>query len=584
MCGIVGTNIKVDRFKDAIELLNHRGPDNLGFYEYKNAQFGHTRLSIIDLDKEANQPMVFDDIIITFNGEIYNYQTLIKDEKLNCLTKSDTEVLIRLYQKYGTDFLNKINGMFSFCIYDKKKDKFFCARDRFGKKPFYYYFKNGRFIYASEMKSIIKLLGKTPEFNQEALSEYLSFLTPVNGNTFYKDIKKLDSGSQIIFENEKFEISEYYSLEKFQTKYFNEKEILTDIEEILIDSVRERLVGDVEVATLLSGGIDSSLVSSLYSKVSNKKINTFCIGYEEHTHYSELPFAKIVSKHIASNHHEVIMTKQTFIDTIDKMLYHTDEPFADSAAIPTFLLSEYIHKQGIKVALSGEGSDESFMGYDHYFTMLDWYKKQANGKEPFNLTKEWEYNNRKINNNPIYQTMGETFTEKQKEQLFTNYTEQRLLKGYDTEYSPVKWMTYIDFRVWISEVLMTKIDRMSMAHSLELRAPFLDYRLVEYLFGVDEKIKQGNTNKYLLKQIAYKYLPKEIVERRKKGFSSPFIEWLYEEYNDDVLNTILRVNKELNLFNIEFVKFLYNEAKEKRFKQHVWNLYIFSRWFERVYL
>lgn len=584
MCGIIGTNTKVENFKNAIELIKHRGPDSLGFYEYKNNQFGHTRLSIIDLDEEANQPMVFDDIIITFNGEIYNYKSLIKEESLLCETKSDTEVLIRLYQKYGTKFLNKINGMFSFCIFDKTKNRFFCARDRFGKKPFYYYYKNGRFIYASEMKSIIKLLGKTPNLNQNALNEYLSFLTPINNNSFYEDIYKLDSGSQIILEDDSFSINKYYSLEGIETKYFDEKVILTNIEDILLNSVKERLVGDVEVATLLSGGIDSSLVSSLYSKVSNKKINTFCIGYNEHTHYSELPYAKIVSKHISSNHHEVIMTKKTFLETIDKMIYHVDEPFADSAAIPTFLLSGYIHKQGIKVALSGEGSDESFLGYDHYFTMLEYYKQQAKSVGKFNLTKEWEYNKRNLNSEHIYQTMGETFTEKQKEKLFLNYKESMLLKSYNTDYNPTKWMTYIDFRVWISEVLMTKIDRMSMAHSLELRAPFLDYRLVEYMLSVDETIKQGNTNKYLLKKIAYKYLPKDIVDRRKKGFSSPFIEWLYEEYKEEVLNTILRVNQELNLFNKEFVKFLYNEAKEKRFKQHVWNLFIFSRWFERVYL
>lgn len=583
MCGIVGTNIKVSNFKESIALLSHRGPDNLGFYEYHNNQFGHTRLSIIDLEEEANQPMIFDDIVITFNGEIYNYQELIKEENLECITKSDTEVLIRLYQKYGVNFLNKINGMFAFCIFDKRKKRFFCARDRFGKKPLYYYFKNDKFVYASEIKSIIKILNSTPSLNKNALSEYLSFLSPINGNTFYDGILKLDAGSQIIYENKKFEVSKYYSLENIETKYFDEKKILENIEELLIKSVENRLVGDVEVATLLSGGVDSSFVSSLYSRISQKKINTFCIGYEEYTHYSELPFAKTVSKYINSNHHEIIMTKRSFIDTIDKMIFHTDEPFSDSASIPTYLLSEYINKQGIKVALSGEGSDESFLGYDNYFTMLKYYKSKGR-KEEYNLTKEWEYNNRVLNNQHVYQTMGETFTELQKEKLFNNYKSKNILKGYNTNYNPEKWMTYIDFRIWIADVLMTKIDRMSMAHSLELRAPFLDHSLVEYLLSVDEKVKKGNTNKYLLKQIAYKYLPKDIVNRKKKGFSSPFIEWLYEEYKDEVLNTILRVNKELSLFNEEFVKFLYNEAKEKRFKQHIWNLFIFSRWFEKVYL
>ena len=583
MCGIVGTNFKSNDFYSSIEVLRHRGPNNLGFLEYNNNQFGHTRLSIIDLDDEANQPMIFDDIIITFNGEIYNYQELINKEKLICKTKSDTEVLIRLYQKYEHDFLDKLNGMFSFCIYDKTKNKFFCARDRFGKKPFYYYYKDGKFIYASEIKSILKNLKTIPSLNQDGLDEYLSFLTPINGNTFYQNIRKLDSGCFLTYSNNHLDIQTYYSLKSITTKYFNENDILLDIERLLVSSVKERLVGDVEVATLLSGGIDSSLISALYSKLSNKKISTFCIGYKDYPEYSELPFARMVSKHINSNHYEILISQSDFIDNIETMLEFTDEPFGDTASIPTYLLSKQVHNSGIKVALSGEGSDEIFLGYDSYFKMLDYYKAKGK-KEEFNLTKEWEYSNRALNNMHIYQTYGENFTEGQKEKLFKSYGMKNPLSRYYTEYDPIKWLSYIDLRIWVSDVLMTKIDRMSMANSLELRAPFLDYRLVEYLLGVDDKIKKGNTNKYLLKQIASKYLPHEIIHRKKKGFSSPYIEWLYEEYKDGILHTILRVNKELNIFNENFVTFLYNEGKEKRFKQHVWNLYIFARWFEKVYL
>jgi asparagine synthase (glutamine-hydrolysing) len=584
MCGIVGTNFRSDNFNKSIKLLKHRGPDNQGYYEFENNQFGHTRLSIIDLDEEANQPMVFDDLIITFNGEIYNYQELIEKENLNCITKSDTEVLIRLYQKYEKQFLNKLNGMFSFCIFDKKKNSFFCARDRFGKKPFYYYFKENKFIYASELKSILNILDIKPDMNLTAFYEYLSFMAPINDNTFYKDIKKLEAGTFIYLDKNDFKIDRYYDLNNIKTTQFDEKEILDNIEKLLISSVKSRLVSDVEVATLLSGGVDSSLTSALYSKYSNKQINTFCIGYDEHTHYSELPYAQIVSKHINSNHHELVIGKSNFIEAIDKMLEHTDEPFGDSASIPTYLLSEYINKQGIKVALSGEGSDESFLGYDNYFKMLEFYKSNTKPLD-FTLTKEWEYNKRAYLNQPIYQTCGETFTEKQKEILFSNYKEKNYLANYKTNnYSPEKWLTYIDFKIWISEVLMTKIDRMSMAHSLELRAPFLDYNLVEYMLSVDENLKRGNTNKYLLKQVAEKYLPLEIVHRQKKGFSSPFIEWTIDYYKDQCLNIILEVNDNLHLFNKDFILFLYNQAKEKKFKQHFWNIFIFSKWFKKVYL
>ena len=466
----------------------------------------------------------------------------------------------------------------------KKRKAFFCARDRFGKKPFYYYFKDNKFIYASEIKSILKLLQFTPKMNDIAFNEYLSFMAPINNNTFYEDIKKLEAGNLIFLQNNHLSIEHYYDIGNIKTTQYDEKEVLLNIEELLINSVQNRLVSDIEVATLLSGGVDSSLTSSLYSKYSKKKINTFCIGYDEHLHYSELDYAKIVAKHISSNHHELIINKNDFIETIDLMLEHTDEPFGDSASIPTYLLSKYINSKGIKVALSGEGSDESFLGYDNYFKMLKYYEKFEYSKD-FNLTKEWEYNKRAFFKEAIYQSCGETFTEGQKEILFKNYEKKNYINNFEKYITePVKWVTYIDFKVWIAEVLMTKIDRMSMAHSLELRAPFLDHKLVEYMLSVDDSLKIGNTNKYLLKKIASKYLPNEIVHRRKKGFSSPFIEWTLEHYKDECLNIINEVNNELNLFNKNFLHFLYNEAKEKRFKQHFWNLFIFSKWFKKVYL
>jgi len=591
MCGIVGTNFISQNFTQSVDLLSHRGPDNQSALTYKNysfqgnyteACFGHTRLSIIDLDDEANQPMEFDDIIITFNGEIYNFQEIIKNENLNCITKSDTEVIIRLYQKYQESFLDKLNGMFSFCIFDKQTETFFCARDRFGKKPFYYSYQNGKFIYASEIKTILKLQENKADLNFEALNEYLSFMTPIHDNTFYQNIKKLPAGYTLKLSNQKLQLKKYYDIDSIQNKDISEVEALKNIENLLIDSVKLRLTSDVEVATLLSGGIDSSLVSALYSQYSSKQINTFCIGYDEHIHYSELPYAKTVANHIDSNHHELLINKFDFLETIDKMIEHTDEPFGDSASIPTYLLSQYIHKNGIKVALSGEGSDESFLGYDNYFKMLNYYNSTPT-KEPFNLTKEWEFNNRALHKKHIYQMCGETFTHKQKEKLFNKNINEVILSQYKSSYPPYKWLTYIDFKIWIAEVLMTKIDRMSMAHSLELRAPFLDYKLVEYLLTIPENIKRGDTNKYLLKQIATQYLPNEIVHRQKKGFSFPFIEWLYDEYKDKILFTILTMNKKLKIFNEDFVRFLYNEAKEKRFKQHVWHLYIFARWFEKKF-
>jgi len=580
MCGIVGCNYKANNFSKAIDLITHRGPDNQSILSVDDNLLGHTRLSIIDLNEEANQPMKFDNVVIIFNGEIYNYKELIKEHNLKVVTKSDTEVIIRLYQKYKYDFLNYLNGMFSFCIYDKNKKNFFCARDRFGKKPFFYYYKNKKFIFASEIKAILKLLDFTPDIDNDALIGFFRFSSPIYNNSIYKDIKKLPAGYYLIFDGSNLKINKYYDI-KISDNNLDEKEALNKIEELFFDSVRLRLNSDVEVATFLSGGVDSSLVSSIYSKLSNKKINTYSIGYDEYKNYCELDYAKIVSKHINSNHNEIVISQKDFIECFENLFDMIDGPFGDSAIIPTMILSKKINKDGIKVVLSGEGSDEIFLGYDNYFKMLEYFNNNFE-KEKFNLTKDWEYKRRKIENEYIFYSTGETFTNGQLELFLKNF--KKLNLPYHINTTPLKQMSYFDFKYWIENVLMTKIDRATMKYSLEARTPFLDYRLVELLFSINDNLKTGNTNKYLLKKIALKYLPKEIVYRRKKGFSSPFIEWLFNEYKDKLLSDILEVNKKINYFNEDFVKFLYSEAKEQRFKQHFYNIYIFAKWYKRTYL
>jgi len=604
MCGILGTNQKpLKSFKDALSLLNHRGPDHLGITEVKNNYFGHTRLAIIDLDTEANQPMVFDSITITFNGEIYNFKELQVAHNLHCITQSDTEVLIRLYQKYGTDFVHLLKGMFAFCIYDSERDRFFCARDRFGKKPFYYYYKNKQFIYASEIKAILALLKTTPPMNYKALSAYLSYLSPTGKETFYQSIFKLEAGKSFVIEKHNFHYTTYYELSDFikpQDETLlatTQEEALTTIEDHLISSMNYRLVSDEPIASFLSGGLDSSLISALYSKISGKKIDTFSIGYDSHKHYCELTYAKQVSKHIHSNHHEIIMNKIDFLETIDVMLEHLDEPMGDSASIPTYILSKAVHKEGIKVALSGEGSDECFLGYDPYFKLLKLYELNTHLNESdkqtllayhhnnFNLSKDWEYYNRLYNNQIIFGSTGETFTQAQKNLLYSQTTTPATLKQYQNKsLRPDQWVSYIDYKQWVSEVLMSKLDRMSMANSLELRAPFLDHDLIHYVINLPASIRQGNTNKELLKIVANKYLPQSIIHRQKKGFSSPYIEWLYEAYDKDILETILLVNRELDIWNTEFINYLFQEARNGKFKQHIWNLYIFARWYKKTYL
>ncbi|NQY52262.1 MAG: asparagine synthase (glutamine-hydrolyzing) [Campylobacteraceae bacterium] len=592
MCGILGSNFLSDNFSQAIKYIENRGPDNTGIKVLENKMFAHTRLSIIDLDNEANQPMIFNDLILVFNGEIYNYKELIIDEDLNCLTASDTEVIIRLYEKYGIDFLNKLNGMFSFVLYDIKKDKYLCARDRYGKKPFFYYYKDNKFIFSSSLKSIVSLLDKKPKLNKVALAQYLQFFVPLGDNTFYQDIKKLEASSYLIYEDNNIKMKKYYKINTYK-RYKDEKTALIGIEENLVKAVEIRLVGDVEVGSLLSGGIDSSLISALYTKISGKKINTFSVGYNEYKNYDELEYAKVAAKHIGSIHHPLEIGQKDFIDSFDEVMDALEEPHADAAAFPLFHLTKLIKNMGIKTVLSGEGSDELFLGYDNYAKFLKYYEFQDSlqkGQNDFlntiisalqNNTKESEYLRRIVKKQTLYNSFGEIYTDIQNKRLFKSVP---TYKKENTKKDPIDWMSYIDLKVWLGQALLSKVDKISMANSLEVRTPFLDVNLVDYAFAIDSKLKVGDTNKYLLKKVAAKYIPNEIITRTKKGFNSPFNEWIFAEYKDSILDLILEVNKETNLFNNTYIEHIFNLAKNRKFKQHLWALFIFSKWYKKEYM
>jgi asparagine synthase (glutamine-hydrolysing) len=595
MCGIIGTNFISSKFDKSLQLLNNRGPDFQKAVKINDKEFGHTRLAIIDLNEEANQPMIFDDILLVFNGEIYNYKELIHVEHLECKTQSDSEVLIRLYQKYEFDFLNKLNGMFSFCLYDMKKDRYFCARDRYGKKPFFYYFKDKKFIFSSSIKSILNLLDYKPNLNKVAVSKYMQYFVSYGEDTFYQDIFKLEAATYMIYEPNKpceLQKKRYYKINTYKA-IKDEKQALNDIEELLFNSVELRLNSDVEVASLLSGGIDSSLLSALYSKISGKKINTFSVGYDEHKNYCELSYAQITANYIGSNHNPIEINQKEYINHFEETLEFLEEPHGDSAAIPLNILTKRIHQSGIKTVLSGEGSDEIFLGYDNYAKFLKYYEFEKSLSSEQNIflndiigalqnnTKESEYLRRIVKKQNLYNSFGEIYTDIQRKRLFKKVP---AFKSEIAKQDPVDWMSYIDLKIWLGESLLSKVDRISMGNSLEVRTPFLDFNLVNYMFSIESKIKVGDTNKYLLKKIASKYIPDEIINRTKKGFNSPFNEWLNKEYKDSILDVILEVNKATNLFNDSYLLHIYELSKSNKFKQHLYSLYIFSLWYKKEYL
>lgn len=524
----------------------------------------------------------FDYLTLYFQGEIYNKKDFFLDDDLLLIKK--------LYDEFSFDFLNKLNGIFSFCIYDKRKDLYFCARDRFGNIPLYYYIKSNTFIFASSIKELLNNLNFTPAMNKVALSKYMQYFATFGEDTFYQDIFKLEEASYLIFTSSKELIKKrYYKIKTYKFRE-NEKEVLDKLEDLLIESIEKRI--STNPACLLSGGIDSSLISALYSKISNKKIDVFSVGYDEYKNYCELDFAKLVAKKLNANHHILILNQKEYIDNFLSTLDIFDEPHSDSAALPLNLLLKQVNKEKIKTLLSGEGSDELFLGYDNYAKFLKYYKFENSLNEEQrsfldeiisalqNNTKESEYLRRLVKKENIYNCFGEIFTDIQKRKLFHKVPS---FKSEVAKENPVDWMSYIDIKLWLGNAVLMKVYKLSSANSLQINTPFLDYSLVDYVFSIKTHLRVGNINKYLIKKIASKYLPKEIINRTKKGFNSPYNEWLQKEFKSGILELILEVNKKTKFFNEDYIKHIYSLASTNKFKQHLYALFIFSLWYKRTY-
>jgi len=533
---------------------------------------------------------VFEDFEISFYGQIYNFNELNKEEQIDC--PCEEELILYLYKKYSYKFLEKLDAIFSFAIFDKKEQLYFCARDRFGHIPLFYYQKGTTFIYANKISDILKKLNFTPKMNKVALSKYMQYFASFGEDSFYQDVFKLQEATYLIFDIKKEEISKkrYYKINTYKA---------VKDENIALNKIEEYLFKAIELCSynnsnfLLSGGLDSSLISAMYTKGFNKQINSFSIGFDEHKHYSELEFAKIVSKHLNTNHTEISINQKEYIENFYSSLDLFDEPHADSASIPLNILFNKLEKNKVQNIYSGEGSDELFLGYENYRKFYSYYnfeKSLTNYQRDFlndiiialqNNTKESEYLRRVVKEQNLYNSFGEIFNEIQKRRLFKKLP---TFKMEQAKKDPIDWMSYIDLKIWLGNALLSKVFTISHSKQILVHTPFLSKDVVNCAFSIDSNLKLGNTNKYLIKQIANKYLPKEIINRPKKGFSSPFNEWLQKEFKDEILQTILNVNKDTNFFNEEYIKNIYNLGVTNKFKQHLYSLFIFSLWYKRVYL
>ena len=616
MCGICGTTNRADEtlMRRMCEVLVHRGPDDMGFYIDKENKIslGARRLSIIDL-KGGHQPIHNEDrrIWIVFNGEIYNFLELrefLEKRGHSFYTRTDTETIVHLYEEYGEACVNALQGMFAFALWDKKEEKLFVTRDRLGIKPLYYYERKGELVIGSEIKAILEHPDVSREVNLEALDLYLTLQYVPSPLTMFSGIKKLPAGHYLVWKRGKMKIKQYWDVTFLERKQkVDEETAKEELKSKIEEAVRVRMRADVPVGVLLSGGIDSGAITGFAAKLSHQPVKTFTVGFEASGDYNELKEARLISKRFNTDHYEIILNAPKTQELLPKLIWHLDEPLADQAAIPTYLVSRFARSE-VKVALTGEGGDEFFGGYPRY----GWFRiaKTLQNKIPLSLRKfllqvitkssvreekkryaqlllgEFSDAKRHISWIGSFSDSNKKilYGERMKENLNSGGIEN-LVSGYledGFEENLLHSLMYLDVKTWLVDDILTKVDKMSMATSLEARTPFLDHRLVEFVATLPAsfKVRELKT-KFLLKRTLDGILPAEILNKRKHAFLVPTAEWFQNgmrEFVREVLFSETTMNR--GYFNPEYVKWLVNEhfAGRRDFNQEIWSLLCFELW------
>ncbi len=596
MCAIFGIigEYNDNQAKSALSLLSHRGPDYCGIIQKKNLFFAHQRLSILDTHHRSHQPLKHKNILLSFNGEIYNFQELKSELDFNFQTQSDSEVIIAAYLRWGVNFVTHLRGMFAIALMDG--DTLYLFRDRLGKKPLFY-LEGDSFVFASEIKALKPFLS-TCKLDDDALLSYLSFLAPTPPHTFYQGIKKLAAGEYLTYKEGQVTCKRYFDLLDVPSVLITTKEeALKKIETLLEESIELRLSTDVPMASLLSGGIDSATIN-YFAKLKTMPLQTYTLGYKEFAKYDERENARQSAEFLGLSNTQIEIDENDFIRASDKVLDTLDEPLNDPAAVPLYLLFERIKKDGYKVVMSGEGADELFLGYRQYFEYLDiqgaatlahknWLKKYFRAN--FSMNREWEWYKRIFDDTLLFRSSGEKFTDLQKNQLMRRNVKDneslKYLKSYRERFENSQhndesiWYSYIDLNIFQAEHFLTKLDRVSMAHSIESRTPFLDHKLASAVFSIDPKLRyRDGITKSLLKEVMRNKLNTKILTRKKKGFSNPYMEYLI---NSKKINLIQEVNAQTGMFHKKKLDEYINTASRGSFKQHVWGLYVLSYWIKK---
>lgn len=623
MCGICGVfnqrnsePIKGELLEKMCDTLRHRGPDDEGIYVNNNIGLGHRRLSIIDLSNHGHQPMSNEtgNIYIVFNGEIYNFpelkkELLAKGHLFN--SNTDTEVIIHLYEEKGEDCIQALRGMFAFALWDERNKKLLLARDRLGKKPLYYLWDGNRLVFASEIKAILQCDAVKKDIDLEALDDFLSYLYVPSPKSIYKSIRKLPPGHLAVYTPDKFEIRQYWDVNFADLENKNEMYYVEKSDELIKECVKKRLMSDVPLGAFLSGGIDSSAIVAFMSEVSTAPITTLSIGFKENL-FNEINFARMVAAQYKTDHYEQFVVPKA-LDILDTLVWHFDEPFADSSAIPTYYVSK-IAKEHVTVVLSGDGGDENFAGYQrrYWFTRTeDFWRRtlpqfiregvinplaeiypKSNRLPQFLRGKAFLRNLSMPLERAHFNTMS-VFNGEMKKRLYA-LEFKRKLNGYDSfsvfkqhfahaqTSDPVSKVQYVDMKTFLADDILVKVDRMSMANSLETRAPLLDHKLVEFVATIPSHLKlKGRTAKYIFKKCLEKRLPDKILNRKKMGFAVPLGLWLKTDLKPLICEVLFSAKaKKRGYFQYDFIEKMWHQhlTGSQDFTHHLWALLILEMW------
>jgi asparagine synthase (glutamine-hydrolysing) len=617
MCGIsgfidfAGTTHEPDALiRRMNRTLSHRGPDAEGYFESAPAYLGHRRLSVIDIASSL-QPMTTAEgrYTLVFNGEIYNFRTLraeLEREGRTFRTRGDTEVVLQALAHWGERALERLQGMFAFAFWDRDEKTLFAARDHLGVKPFYYFHRAGMFAFASELKAIVPHPDVSRSIDLNALGTFLECQYIPGPDSIYRNVKKLEPGHCLRLTRDSTSIRRYWQLDYRQKSTRTEAECIDALDQELRASVESMLVADVPLGAFVSGGIDSSLVAAIMTQVGGKSVETFNLGFANDRTQSEHEHAHRVAQHIGSKHHALMVAPEDVLSAFDDWVDIFDEPFGDQAALPTLLLSK-LTRQHVTVVLTGEGADEVFSGYSNYMKRVAEERITrvlGHRASPMRLlarhlppaiAKDRILRAAALPLGERYATIPMLFDRLLHPGLFSRAlldAQHRSIKDFARRFFDEcnaadyhEKIMDVDLRLWLPDDLLTKVDRATMAHSLEARVPYLDHRFVEFAATLPASLKQkGRETKYLLKKVAERYLPKDIIYRNKQGFVMPLSDWLAGGLRpavDTAMNASALPSR--NLFQPRALERVLHEHLTGR-RNHagrLWALTVLERWFAR---